>query len=72
MKLIYKNNYKPGFWGYRASLALVKIIDGIVGLIVAPFGYSSNILTAYAIWNVRKDAARIHAQGTKLKPGGSK
>lgn len=67
MKLIYKNNYKPRFWGYRASLALVTIIDGIVGLIVAPFGYSPNILAAYATWNVRKDAARIRAQRAKLK-----
>jgi hypothetical protein len=67
MGVIYKGNYKPRFRGYRVAFALVTIVDGLVGLAVAPFGYSSEILSNYCAWNLRKDVERRRAAREAIK-----
>jgi hypothetical protein len=65
--MIYKSDYRPRYPGYRAVYALVTIADGIVGLIVWPFGYSSGILTDFCAYNLRKDVERAKARREAAK-----
>jgi len=57
--MIYKSNYKPRFKGYRVIYSLVCIADGVLGLIVAPFGYESEIVYKFSAWNVKEDLKRL-------------
>ena len=61
--MISKNKYyKPRYKLYRTHKALVTILDGIVGLIVSPFGYDSNILIDWSSDSMRKDINRMKAK----------
>lgn len=53
--MLFKNRYVPRFKGYFIVYGLSEIIDGIVSIIVGPFGYSCTIHSGFCEWNLRKD-----------------
>lgn len=65
--LIYKSNYKPRYWWWFIVNAEVQVIDGLVGLLVRPFGYSSDILGQWSEYNLRLDVERSRERREKLK-----
>jgi hypothetical protein len=56
--MISKSNYKPRFIGYHLLSSIIKIIDGIISLVVFPFGYVCTICLNFCVWNLKKDAER--------------
>ena len=56
--MFYKSVYKPRFFGYSALTGLVLIADGILTLVVGPFGYAVSLYADYCVWNLRRDLQR--------------
>ena len=66
--MIHKDDYyRPRYTGYRTVFALVTILDGVVGLLVSPFGYRSNILADWSAKELRKDLNRAKAERNAKK-----
>jgi hypothetical protein len=45
-------HYKPHLKGYYFVNAMISIVDGIIGLCVAPFGKESILRLEFAEWNI--------------------
>ena len=51
--------YRPRFRGYYILRGLIQILDGILSLIVCPFGLECDLYLHFCEWNLRKDCARL-------------
>jgi len=56
--MISKSNYKPRFMGYYLLSGIIKTIDGVISIIVSPFGYVCTICSSFCVWNLKKDVER--------------
>ena len=56
--MISKSNYKPRFVGYNFISGIIKTIDGIISIIVSPFGYVCTIYPNFCVWNLGQDTKK--------------
>lgn len=51
---LLKAKYKAPFWGYCCLCALVQVADGLLSLLVLPFGLRSGLYDMYCTWDVKR------------------
>ena len=54
--------HKPLFPGYYYVYGVVQILDGILNIIVAPFGYRSDVSSRFAGWYLKKGLEKAKAR----------